>query len=296
MSHDARPFRTTGATGLEIVGDEFGPASGPVVLLLHGGGQNRHAWKNTGERLAAEGHRVLALDARGHGDSAWCPDGQYDMRHFGDDVLTLVDRLGSQPTVVGASMGGLSAIDAQGRTPDRQLFRAVVLVDVTPEMEPDGVRRIMAFMQAHPEGFATLDDAADAIAAYNPDRPRSSSTAGLEKVLRRRPDGRWGWHWDPRFLVGKVDAVHGDDGEMRRRMAERGKAWLDAARRIEAPTLLVRGLLSDLVSDRTVASFRAAVPQAGFVEVERAGHMVAGDRNDAFADAVITFLRGLPPA
>ncbi len=296
MSQDIRPFRTAGATGLQIVGDEFGPQNGPVVLLLHGGGQNRHAWKSAGERLAATGCRVLSLDARGHGDSAWCPDGQYDMRHFGDDLLTVLAALDGRPTVVGASMGGLAAIDAQGRTPDRQLFRGVVLVDVTPEMEPDGVRRIMAFMQAHPDGFATLEDAADAIAAYNPDRARSGSTAGLEKVLRRRPDGRWGWHWDPRFLIGKVDAVNGDDEAMRQRMAERGKAWLDAARRIEAPTLLVRGLLSDLVSDRTVASFRAAVPHAGFVEVERAGHMVAGDRNDAFADAVIDFLRALPPS
>jgi len=284
-----RPFRTTGASGLHLVGDEIGPHDGPVVLLLHGGGQNRHAWKDTGRRLAAHGYRVIGVDARGHGDSDWCPHGHYDMAHFGDDVLALLTHLDTVPAVVGASMGGLATIDAQGRTPDRQLFRAVVLVDVTPEMEPDGVRRIMAFMQAHPDGFATLDEAADAIAGYNPDRPRSGTTAGLEKVLRRRPDGRWGWHWDPQFLHGKVDV--GDDDAMRERMAERGRAWLDAARRIDVPTLLVRGLLSDLVSDRTVASFRAAVPHADFVEVARAGHMVAGDRNDAFADAVVAFLR-----
>ena len=223
MSHGARPFRTTGATGLEIVGDEFGPASGPVVLLLHGGGQNRHAWKNTGERLAAEGHRVLALDARGHGDSAWCPDGQYDMRHFGDDVLTLVDRLGSQPTVVGASMGGLSAIDAQGRTPDRQLFRAVVLVDVTPEMEPDGVRRIMAFMQAHPEGFATLDDARAYARVVN-DADPTFDVYVVEMY-------KWcAWHPDPALIA---DTVY-TDRKLAELVSEHKKAQSSAREAFEA--------------------------------------------------------------
>lgn len=290
-----RPLELQGAQGVRLVGDEVGPPDGRPVLLLHGGGQNRHAWKGTAADLAERGYRVLSLDARGHGDSEWPEDPRYEMDDLAADLEAVLATLERPPAVVGASMGGMTSLVAQGRAAD-QLFAALVLVDVTPSMEAEGVLRITGFMMANPEGFATLDDAADAIAAYNPHRRRSARTDGLRRVLRQTPDGRWHWKWDVRFMTSKPELASGDLEAMAARIAVFADEMHRAAGRLEVPTLLVRGAESDLVSERSVAAFLEAAPHADFVEVSRAGHMVAGDQNDAFTEAVVDFLeRHAPP-
>ncbi|MCP3989267.1 MAG: alpha/beta hydrolase [Actinomycetia bacterium] len=277
-----------GAGGLPLVINRSGPAGGAPVLLLHGGGQNRHAWKVTAERLAIEGFDVIAADARGHGDSGWSEAGHYDMDYFADDVEHLITHFDRPPAVVGASMGGMCALLAQGRTGD-QLFSAVVLVDVTPRLEIDGVERIVGFMGANPDGFDSLEAAAEVIAAYNPHRERPKTFDGLRKVLRQR-DGRWHWRWDPRFITGKADTTSADSADRAIRMKQMADQMHQAAALVTAPTLLVRGGDSDLVSAESVREFLAVVPHAEYVDVSGAGHMVAGDDNDAFTNAVLDFL------
>lgn len=160
-----------------------------------------------------------------------------------------------------------------------EVARALVLVDIAPRIEDKGVARIVAFMSAHPNGFTSLDEAANAIAAYVPERPRSADSSGLQHHLRVGADGRLRWHWDPGFL----DAQRGPRGE--------NAALLEAAaRQLALPTLLVRGARSDLLSREGAEEFVALVPHARVVDVAGAGHMVAGDRNDAFAAAVLGFL------
>ena len=172
------------------------------MILLHGGGQNRHAWTKTARTIHAAGHHVVAYDARGHGDSSWDPAGRYDTEDLAYDLLAVRERYcGRRPAVaVGASIGGMTTLIAHRIAPPR-LWAGVVLVDVTPRMEIDGARRVVQFMSAHPDGFATLHDAGDVIAAYNPHRPRPDSVDGLTKVLRQRDDGRWVWRWDPAFIT-----------------------------------------------------------------------------------------------
>lgn len=287
------PFRAAGKAGLEIVGDQWGDPSGAPVVLLHGGGQNRHAWKGTAGALAAAGYFVTAVDARGHGDSGWSADGDYDMADHAEDLLAVLDTLDRAPALVGASMGGMTALWAQGSV-DRQLFSAVILVDVTPRMELSGVTRIMGFMSAHPDGFESLDEAADVIAAYNPHRERSGNVEGLRKVLRER-NGRWHWRWDPKFITGKAELMSGNPADVEQRMTTMAAQLHEAARRLVVPTLLVRGAQSDLVSAESVREFLAAVPHASYVDVTGTGHMVAGDDNDAFTTAVLEFLHDHVP-
>lgn len=264
----------------------------PAVLLLHGGGQSRHAWRTSASRLHERGYPVIAYDARGHGDSDWSTDGRYDIEHLADDLLAVRERfeLDRAPAVVGASLGGMTILGTHLLAPP-DLWGAVVLVDVTPRMEFAGARRIVSFMSAHPDGFASLDSAADVIAAYNPHRERPVRLEGLRKVLRHREDGRWVWRWDPAFIATRFDAIHGDPADG----ADQFESLVDTLRlgagRITAPTLLVRGGLSDLVSHDTVAEFLDLVPHAETVDVARTGHMVAGDDNDAFTAAVVDFLR-----
>ncbi|NNL66584.1 MAG: alpha/beta hydrolase [Myxococcales bacterium] len=287
-SNDRGSLRLIGA-GIELAADAYGDASAPPVLLLHGGGQTRHAWSKTGQALARAGWRALALDLRGHGDSDWSERGEYDTEHFGADIQRVVDQIGQTPAVVGASLGGMTALTAQ-RLSSEQLFSAVVLVDITPQMERAGVERIVGFMLAHPDGFASLDEASDAIAAYRPDKPRPADPSGLARTLRRGDDGRWHWRWDPRFVTAKFRATENGIEVLDARRELMQERLLAGARRLEVPTLLVRGAESDVVGAGGVTGFLEAVPHAEFVDVAAAGHMVAGDQNDAFTDAVIDFL------
>lgn len=268
--------------GIVLAGDARGPADGPPVLLLHGGGQTRHAWGGAAAALGAAGWRAIALDQRGHGDSSWAPDGDYRIDAFAGDLRAVVGTLSRPPAVVGASLGGLATLVVEGETPGT--LAAVVLVDIGPRTQPAGVERIIGFMRARPDGFATLEEAADAVAAYAPHRPRPRDTAGLRKNLRQGRDGRWRWHWDPRLMSGD-----------KRIEATRDPARLDAcARALRCPTLLVRGRLSDLLSEEDARHFLDIVPAARFADVSGAGHMVAGDRNDRFTRAVVEFLGGTP--
>jgi non-heme chloroperoxidase len=219
------------------------------------------------------------MDLRGHGESDWASDGDYRVEAFARDVTTIVAHLGRVPVLVGASLGGMAALVAEGEA-GAGLSRGLVLVDIAPQMEPAGVERIVGFMTAHTDGFGSLEAAADAIAAYRPDQPRRPDLGGLAKNLRLGPDGRWRWHWDPRFLSS-------DRGAGSR---ERPSELDDAARRVRVPTLLVRGRRSDLLSEEGARHFLGLVPHARYVDVAEAGHMVVGDRNDAFSDAVLDFV------
>jgi pimeloyl-ACP methyl ester carboxylesterase len=278
-----RSFR--GLDAIELHADTWGDPANPPVLLLHGGGQTRHAWGETALALARRGWYAVALDQRGHGDSAWDPEGRYTVDHYAADLLRVVAALGRRPAVVGASLGGLAAMLAEGES-EGGVFRAMVLVDITPRVDVGGARRIMDFMREKlEEGYASLEEAAAAVASYLPHRARPPSTEGLEKNLRQGPDGRWRWHWDPRFITGPHPP----------NVLSTAARVQAAARRLRLPTLLVRGRLSDLVSEEGAREFLAQVPHARFVDVSGAGHMVAGDRNDVFTDAVVEFLGPATP-
>lgn len=271
-------FRTE--DGLQLVADAYGDASAPPVLLQHGGGQTRHAWGGTARALAEAGFHAVALDLRGHGESDWAENADYGFERFAQDAVHVAAALGRPPALVGASLGGISGLVATALA-DGPVFSHLVLVDVTPSMNREGAEAIVSFMGRNlEEGFASLDEAADAIAQYLPHRPRPKDSSGLRKNLRLGDDGRYRWHWDPKFVTGErppSSALEGIDLEA-------------AARALELPTLLVRGRASELVDEEHAREFLAMVPHAAYVDVSGAGHMVAGDRNDAFTEAVVGFL------
>ena len=273
----------TGSSGNRLVATAY-EAGLPWVMLMHGGGQTRHAFSGTARDLARDGYSAVTVDQRGHGDSDWVPDG-YRSAALAADVLAVARALraesGRAPVVVGASMGGIASLLASAMEP--ALVGALVLVDVTPSMREDGVARVIGFMREHAEtGFSTVEEAADAIAAYLPHRPRPKSLDGLRKNLRHRADGRWYWHWDPRFL----DSPDRFDAE-----ADGVTARLrDAARALRVSSLLVRGGSSELVSPELAREFLDLAPGSEFVDVADARHMVAGDRNDVFTRAIVAFV------
>jgi pimeloyl-ACP methyl ester carboxylesterase len=275
--------RWQGFEGLVIAGDSWGDPNGPLVVLQHGGGQTRHAWQSAGEKLGAVGYRVVAYDARGHGDSAWAPDGDYSQDARLEDLKRILAELGSvRPVLVGASMGGGTSLVAVGE--NHIEAAALVLVDYAPNLDPAGVENIRTFMDKNLDGFETLEEVADAIASYQPHRIRQRDLDGLSKNVRLGDDGRYYWHWDPQAMRATSDR-------------EKRRVRLEAcARNLSVPTLLVRGGLSDVLTEEGAARFCELCPRAEYVNVEGAAHMVAGDRNDVFSSAVIDFLSRTVPA
>jgi pimeloyl-ACP methyl ester carboxylesterase len=282
VSSTPQTVNYSGVDGITLVADEWNRGSDavadrPTILMLHGGGQNRFSWKNTGQVLADEGFHVVAIDSRGHGDSDWAPGANYDVETLTADVMHVLDAIGRPVMLIGASMGGLTGILVADRAGPDKVTR-LVLVDVVPRFEKRGSARIREFMFGHIHGFSSLEEAADAVAAYLPYRTKPRSPEGLKKNLRLR-DGRWHWHWDPAFMTKP-----GDDPQLRTEKFEH------AAMDLTIPVLLIRGKLSDVVSPEGVRHFLATVPNAELVELADAGHTAAGDDNDAFSDVVVAFV------
>lgn len=278
-------IRHTVDDGIELVVDIAGDPKAPCVVLMHGGGQTRLSWQGAMQALVWAGYRVMNFDARGHGDSDWAGPGGYGLvRHARDLKHLLLDQVPEQTALVGASLGGATALRAMA---DGMRPAAVVLVDIVPRPDPTGVQRIRDFMQAQPTGFSSLDEVADAIASYNPHRSRPTDLNGLRRNLRLRADGRWYWHWDPAFLGREIPQELADLHQT-----------VDGARAAgNVPVLLIRGMRSDVVSQDGIDDLRDALPQLELVNVPGAGHMVAGDRNDAFNLGMLTFLtKHFPPA
>ena len=278
--------------GLRLAATRY-PADGPQVLLAHGFGQTRHSWAGTQHRLAQSGFGNLAWDMRGHGESeSNPPQHSYSVSDFIGDQLAAARLLGGAsarigaathalPVLVGASMGGLTGLLAQA---SHRLFSALVLVDVTPRWEAAGMQRIHDFMSAHPDGFESYDHAARVIHDYLPHRRARKSDDQLAKLLRSDDQQRLRWHWDPRLLSEFVA-----NSQQLQDMIS------DESRKVDVPVLLISGGRSDLVSDATVAHFLQRVPHATHVRLPEATHMLAGDDNDAFTDAVLAFLRAQFP-
>lgn len=283
MSHG--PVSLAGHSGLSIAALTEGPEGAMPVLLAHGAGQTKRSWKRVAAMLAAHGFRAIAFDMRGHGDSAWAEDGAYDVDDLAGDLVAIAGALERKPALIGASLGGIAGIMAEGAIAPGS-FASLTLVDITPQVEAAGAARIIDFMAAHArDGFASPEEAAQVISDYLPHRSHRGSSGGLARYLRRRPDGRLTWHWDPALIDGMLrrNDPRGGGDAFRARLAE-------AASRLGPPVHLIRGGSSDLVSPEAVEHFRALAPHAECTDIAEATHMVVGDQNDAFGDAILDFL------
>lgn len=266
-----------------IVADTFGNPDDKPVIFLHGGGQTRHSWGDSAKTLALNGYYSIALDARGHGDSSWSESGNYTIEDLGKDLNEVIKQLGKKPAIVGASMGGLTSLIAEGES-ENSISSAIILVDIAPKAEQKGIERIFAFMSSNKHGFASIAEAAESVSAYLPNRTKPKDHSRLEKNLRLRADGRYYWHWDMKMLELWKSITPDQQIINDARMYQ-------AAKNLKVPTMIVRGGMSDVVSEKVMAEFLDEVPHVRSVNVSDAGHMVAGDSNHAFTNAVLDFLK-----
>lgn len=272
-----------GFEGVRLAGAAFGPEDATPVVMIGGLGQTRHGWSRAAERIGASGWRAITLDVRGHGESEWSADGGYGYARTSGDLIAVVRALGRPAVLVGASLGGKIALTAAGEG-GPEIARALVIVDTVPRTNPAGVADVTQVLRPPREGFASLDAAATELARIRGQEAKPGGGERLRRHMREDAGGRWHWHWDPAWM----------DREQGIGLAAATEFLEAQAAKLTMPVLLTRGELSQVVHDDGLAAFRAIVPRLQVETIAGAGHMIVGDRNDAFADAVIAFLERLP--
>ena len=271
-------FKVTSSLNIEAT--SAGSPSDPLVILLHGGGQTRHAWKGTTEKLASSGFYAVALDLRGHGDSDWSEEGDYAIESYRSDLISIIEEIGKPASLIGASLGGMVSLSTAGDPEFEKHCSALVMVDIGIYPNEEGSNEILEFMSSGFKGFVSLEEASDAIATYLPHREKPKDISGLKKNLRLKEDGKYYWHWDPKFIQSRTS-----------NRTEHKSKHKTYAHNVSIPTLLIRGALSNVVTEEEVKDFMDTIKHAEFVEIDKAAHMIAGDRNDIFANAAINFLQ-----
>jgi esterase len=249
--------------------------SGAPIVFLHGGGLTAHTWDCVAATLR-DRYRCVALDQRGHGDSEWSPVIDYRIASHVGDIEGFIDAIRlERPILVGQSMGGLNSIAYATRHSDR--MRAMVIVDVAPEISAPGADRIRDFASTpeldSPEAFL------ERAVKFNPLRNPAVLRRSLHYNLRETPAGRWTFKHDQRR---RTDDAMRSFAEDRRRLASE-------VSKIKCPTLIVRGALSDVLTDASAEKFARSLPNGRWVRIEKSGHNVQGDNPRALLDAMGTF-------
>ncbi len=273
-----------GAGGNRLVAEVDGPLGGVPVVLAHGTGQSRHSWGATVGALGARGLRAIAYDLRGHGESDRTKD--YSVGAHAGDLRAVLAEVGAPAILVGASLGGVTMLDAIADADRPAAARALVLIDIGHRIPTSGTDIINGFMARTTGGFDSLEAAADAISKYLPHRAPRRPGGGLLKTLEQRGDGRFYWRWDPAMIAGRAPM---DMAAFERKI----RADLH---RVSVPTLVIRGANSEILSRETAEEMMDILAQGRLAEVAGAHHMVAGDDNNAFMAALLAFIDTLEPS
>ena len=183
---------------------EWGSPGALPVVCVHGYTSSAEAFNAVARRLEDRAH-LIAMDVRGHGESAWSPDGAYQYADQAGDLAALVDRLGIERFVlIGTSMGGVIAMVYASQYADR--LRGLVLNDIGPDVEA-GSGRITGLVRSRPADFASLDETMQyrrEISPITAARPLEDQEEIARGVLSERPDGRWAWKMDPAYIEQRV--------------------------------------------------------------------------------------------
>lgn len=256
---------------------EWGEPGAPSVLLLHGGNQSAHSWDLVSLHLA-DRFRVVALDQRGHGDSEWARDADYSSIAMARDARALIDELDlACPIIVGHSMGGRNTLRLTLDHAD--VPRALVIVDIGPEISERGARAVGTFISQNRE-FEDVEDFVRNVRRYDPFRSREHIERTVKYNLMRRADGKY---------VSKSDYTP-RGGPMDKERARRERVTLEDVKAIRQPVLVVRGAQSNILAPEAAERFVAALAQGQLVTVPRSGHNVHGQNTPGFLDAVRPFL------
>jgi len=255
------------ADGVRIHFREYRPAAvaGMPVLCLHGLTRNERDFEELAPRIAETGRRVIVPSQRGRGLSDWDSEaGRYNPGVYVGDMLALLDRLAIERAVfIGTSMGGLMTMVAAAQAPQR--VAAAVLNDVGPEIDPVGLERIRGYAGVA-RSAATWPEAAALCrqingVAFPRERGEAFWMTFARRIFREDAGGRIPLDYDPRIAAG-LGPTAGPPADL--------WSFFDALGR--APTLVVRGEISDVLMASTVDEMRRRRPDLAVASVPNVGH------------------------
>ena len=256
---------------------EWGAPNAPPIVLLHGGHQSCHSWDLVSLHLA-QNYRILALDQRGHGDSEWARDLDYSNHTMSLDAEAFIQAIGlDRPILIGHSMGGRNSMLLTKR--NAALLRALVVVDIGPEISPEGRQAISSFVRANQE-FDNLEHFVENVRKYDPYRPREHIERTVKYNMLERADGKF---------VSKCDSNPRRLG-LTHNTSLLDNIELDDARGFDLPVLVIRGENSNILTQDAAERFRDALPKGKQVTVPKCGHNVHGQNTLGFLDALGSFL------
>lgn len=248
---------------------EWGEPTRPPLVLLHGYTGNAYAWQPVAPELA--GHfRVIAPDLPGHGDSDPLAEG-YTIQGYVAVLDRFIDRLGlGRFDLVGLSMGGRVGLVYAAEKPDR--VGRLVIVDIGPEISRRWSQRQT---EPEPESFGSVEEVAERLRRGNPYITADYARFIAAHSLRRRPDGRYVWKWDPALRQG-VRAVPEID-------------YWDVLKRVRCPTLVLRGEESPILDQDVAERMVQVLPNGWLRVVRRAAHTLQEDNPAGFLAALEEF-------
>ena len=271
--------KTVTANGINIHYLDWGTEGQPPLVLLHGLRGHANVWEDVALALCNDYH-VYSVDQRGRGDTDHAPGGDYSTDAFVADLVGFVDAIGLDKFILfGHSMGGRNSMAFAGQYPER--LERLCIVDIGPRIEPAGGNRITEELRNLPPEFDSFEDALAHVQTGN----RFAS----EPVMRRRlagqsqelPNGKIGWKFDPAIREQRINGTAAPAADL----------W-PTLERITCPTLLVRGMETDLLTEETARQMVDTLAQGTLAEIERAGHMVFEDNPADFIAAVKRWLAG----
>ena len=269
-------YATVNGTNLHYV--EWGRPDATPIVLLHGLRAYAH-WYDDFAEAAKDRYRVIAQDLRGRGASEWAKDADYSTDAYVRDLEGLTDHLGLSRFILGGhSLGGVIVANYAARHPDR--VAALLILDMSPDVNPAGIQRIRRELGETPEEFASWDQARAFLRRLHPRASDENLRTRLEWMLEEKSDGKIVWRFD---------------GEIRkpRALDPPERTWT-AFKGIRCPTLIVRGALSDIVALESAETVVKTIAGSRRVEIPEAAHMVAEDNPKAFNAAVLEFLAAQP--
>jgi pimeloyl-ACP methyl ester carboxylesterase len=248
------------------------------IVLVHGSRLHAHVWNHFARRFSDRYH-IVALDQRGHGESAWGPPDGYQMENFYQDLRAVVEARGlSRFTLIGHSLGGRVSMLYAHRHPE--LLERLVLVDITPGRPAAGTAapgEVSDDDRTAPGAFDSPEAALTHLKRLMARAPAPLVEESVRHGLRRTSEGRYTWKYDPAFLSGRRSRANAVD------------LW-SAVRSIPTPTLLQYGSLSNVVNAELAARMAETMPRCTVERIEGAGHGLFSDQPEAFAQSVGRFL------
>jgi pimeloyl-ACP methyl ester carboxylesterase len=259
---------------------EWGEPDRPAVVMLHGLRSYARTFAPLAARLAGS-HRILAVDARGRGDSDWDPHGEYHTSAYVSDVEQFADRLGLERfTLLGHSMGGATSYVYAARHPER--VTALIVEDIGPgsSVSGEGAERIRREMANTPAEFPHFEAARAYWRTLRPGISEAALASRLRHTLRPGTCGRWLWKFDVQGIArARLDPDPGRQADL----------W-PHVEGLRCPTLVIRGGASDFLPEATAEAMVARNPRVRAVEIPGAGHYVHDDDPGSFCRLVEQFL------